>query len=205
MNLYLVTPPSIEPVTLADVKLHTHIGHSVEDGIINNWITAARILAENYQRRAYIGQIWEMAFDCFPELPIYFPRAPLIGLMTIKCYDQDNAETVVYDSVDNPITTTEEPGTEPSTNANYFVDENSEPGRLNFAYGKTWPSITPRSMSAVKIRFAAGYGLTAADVPATVKDAIYLYCAYRNENRAGEIERAPRQFYDILTPDRIWM
>jgi uncharacterized phiE125 gp8 family phage protein len=204
-SLKLITPPEIEPVTLAEVKLHAHIDHSVQDSILEGWITTARMLAEDYQRRAFIGQMWEVAFDSYPETPIYLPRAPLIGVVSIKIYDYLNAETVLYSVADNPITTTEEAGIDFSTNSDFLIDTDSEPGRIGFAYNKTWPSTTLRSMSAVKIRFAAGYGLEASNVPATVKDAIMLYCTYRNENRAAEVDEAPKQFFNLLSPDRMYL
>jgi hypothetical protein len=200
-SLKLITPPSLEPVTAEEVKLHAHISHSVEDALIDMWIKSGRILAEDFQRRAYVGQIWEIAFDSLPELPIYIPRPPLIGIMTIKIYDTLGSETVLYDSIDNPITTTEEGGVEPSTNSDFIIDTKSEPGRLEFAYGKTWPSITPRKINACIIKFAAGCGLEADDVPENIKDAIILYCTARSENRAGESDFLDK-FHDILGPSR---
>jgi uncharacterized phiE125 gp8 family phage protein len=201
-SLKLITPPSVEPVTAADVKLHAHISHDVEDQLIELWISAARSLAEDFQRRAYIGQKWEIAFDGFPCMPIYIPRPPLISVDSIKCYDILGSETVLYSIADDPLTTTVEPGANAATNSDFIIDTNSQPGRIDFAYGKTWPSITPRSMNALIIRFTAGYGLTAAAVPQAVKDAIMLYCTYRSENRAGETEEAPKQFYNLLWPQR---
>jgi hypothetical protein len=204
-SLKRITDPAIEPVTVSELKKHTHIDYSEEDTILSNWITTARMLAEDFQRRSFIAQVWEIAFDFFPTLPIYLPRSPIIGLMSIKYYDYQNTETTLYDSVDNPITTTEEPGTTLETNEDFLVDTDSEPGRLGFAYSKLWPSVVLRSMNAVKIRYAAGYGLTAATVPAPVKDAIQLYCAWRNENRAAEAGEAPDQFYNLLWPKRLFL
>jgi hypothetical protein len=204
-SLHLVTPPEIEPVTAAEVKLHTHISGSTEDTIIEGWIASARMLAEDYQRRAFIGQMWEMSFDCFPDTPIFVPRSPLIGVMSIKCYDVYNTETVLYSIADNPITTTTEAGPDGSDNDDFIIDTDSQPGRIGLAYNIVWPSITLRPMNAVKIRFAAGYGLKTEDVPAQVKDAIMLYCAYRNENRAAEVDEAPKQFYNLLSPNRIYL
>jgi hypothetical protein len=149
--------------------------------------------------------MWEIAFDCFPDMPLFLPRTPCIGVVSIKIYDYANVETVLYNCHDNPITTTEEPGTDLAANSNFIIDTDSQPGRIGFAYNIQWPSVTLRSMSAVKIRFAAGYGLDASDVPATVKDAIMLYCAYRSENRACEVDEAPKQFYNLLAKDRVYL
>jgi len=201
-SLKLITPPAIEPVLASEVKLHAHISHSVEDALIEEWISSGRSLAEDFQRRAYIGQKWEVAFDGFPGTPIILPRPPLISVDFIKCYDNLGAETILYYIADDPITTPVEPGVDGATNSDFIIDTNGQPGRIDLAYEKTWPSITPRSIKALVIRFSAGYGLTAASVPQTVKDAIMLYCTYRNENRAGETEEAPEQFYNLLWPQR---
>jgi hypothetical protein len=93
-----------------------------------------------------------------------------------------------------------------------IIDTSSEPGRISLGYSVQWPTVTLRPINSVKIRFTAGYGdaggtTTTPDfviesVPSSVKDAIYVYCAWRNENRAGEVD-LPKQFYDILRPDRI--
>ena len=203
-SLKLITAPEIEPVTLAEVKLHARISHAVENDILEKWIKAARIEAENFQRRAFVGQIWELAFDAFPTtLPIQLPRAPLLQLISIKCYDYANVETILYYDGYNPVTTTEE-GIDSAANSDFIVDTKSEPGRVTLAYGITWPSVTLRSIDAVKIRYAAGYGIEADDVPENVWDAIILYCTWRNDNRAAETD-FPKQFYDLLSGDRLYL
>lgn len=202
-SLKLITAPELEPVTLAEVKLHARISHAVEDSILTKWIKSARIEAENFQRRAYIGQIWELAFDAFPAVPIQLPRAPLMQLISIKAYDYEDTETILYYDGYNPITTTEE-GEDSAENSDFIVDLKSEPGRVTLAYGQIWPSITPRSIDCLKIRYAAGYGIEAADVPENVWDAIILYCTWRNDNRAAEAA-FPKQFYDLLSGDRLFL
>ena len=87
--------------------------------------------------------------------------------------------------------------------SNYFVDTDHEPGRINLEHGISWPAVTLRDINGLKIRFVAGYGDAATDVPQAAKEAITLYCAYRNENRIGETE-VPKAFYDILRPDRVY-
>ena len=200
-----ITPPEIEPVTLAEVKLHAHIDHSVQDSIINSWIKGSRTIVEAYQRRALIGQIWEMSFDCFPALPIDLPMAPLMQLISIKYIDCNGTETTLYYDGYNPVSTTEEGGDEPSTNSEFIVDTSGSPGRLSHAYSCVWPSVVLRPIDAVKIRFACGYGIDREDVPENVRDAIMLYCTYMNENRAGEVIQPPRQFFDLIAFDRMYV
>lgn len=186
MSLKVITPPAVEPVSVEEVKLHTHISHSVEDSLLSTWIKSARELAEGFQRRAFITQTLEISFDSYPEMPISIPRPPLVSVSSVKYYDCENNENTI------------ELGS-------LIIDIDHEPGRLCWAYDKTWPSVTLRPMNCLKIRYIAGYGDLADKVPAAVKDAIMLYCAFRNENRAAEIDSAPKQFFDLLRPDRMYL
>lgn len=191
-SLKLITPPTVEPVTVDEVKIYTHIDHDVDDNLISSWIKTARILAENYQRRAYYEQVWELSFDDFPDLPLLIPRPPLTSIDFIHYYDSD--DTMTNMDLDN-----------------FIVDTNNEPGRLAHAYNEIWPSVTLKPIDSVRIRYTCGfqemYSTTTTfapentTIPENVKDAIYLYCAYRNENRSGEIEKTPGQFYDLLNQD----
>jgi uncharacterized phiE125 gp8 family phage protein len=182
-RLKLITPPTVEPVTVDDVKLHTHISHDVEDTLIAGWIKSGREFAEGFHNRSYLTQVYELSFDRFPCLPIALPRSPVSAVAWIRYYDAYNAEWT-FDT------------------ANYQVDTDNFPARICLAHGVSWPGTTLRPMNAVKIRYTAGFGSTAASVPETVKDAIMLYCAHRNENRAGE-EDIPETIYNLLRTDRL--
>ena len=205
MKIKVITPPQIEPVTVEDVKLCAHIDHDIEDKIIALWIKTGRELAENYQKRSYITQILEQSFDGFPCVPFNLARPPLIGVMTITYTDSDGLTTTLYDSgIDyiSSTTTTGSPFTPPSTNSDFIIDTDGEPGRIDLAYLKTWPNVTLQPINSVKVRYAAGYGEYAEDVPEYIKDAIMLYCIYRNENRAGEVQETPSHFYNLLRQER---
>ena len=177
-KIEIVTGPEVEPVTAAEVRLHTHISHTEEDAIINRWITAGRRLAEGYQQRAYITQTLRASFDEWPSFPLELPYSPLQSVTSVTYYDQEGNSAAF--STDDLI-----------------VDTSSEPGRIDLAYGVSLPSTSLQSIDAVKIVYVVGHGETAASVPAEVCDAILLYCAWRYENRTAETG-APRAFYDML-------
>jgi uncharacterized phiE125 gp8 family phage protein len=137
-SLKLIIPPIIEPVTVEEVKIYTHIDHDVDDKLIAQWIKTARILAENFQNRAYYEQTWELSFDSFPTLPLQFPRPPLARVDFIKYYDCANILTTL--------------------NINDFIiDTNREPGRITHTYLSSWPSTTLRTIDAVRIRYTCGF------------------------------------------------
>jgi len=106
----------------------------------------------------------------------------------VKYYDTDGTETTFYDSTDT---------------SQLIIDTDSEPGRISLAYGKSWPTTSLQPINGVRVRFVAGFGASEGATPAPVRDAVMLYVAYRNENRAADDGSAPDQFYDLLRPDSI--
>jgi hypothetical protein len=204
-SIKIITPPAIEPVTVEEAKLAARIDYDVEDALVAMWIQSGRELAEGFQRRAYIRQTVEVSYDAFPRSPFVLPRSPMVRPVITPTGEATT--TVGPDDDPAPIFTfkyyaTDNTETEYDPN-NLIIDYNSEPARVSLSYSLTWPIVTLRPIDAVRVRFCAGYGTSASSVPATVKDAIILYCTYRNENRAAEVESVPRQFFDLLRPDRI--
>ena len=57
----LITPPSIEPLTLSEVKLFLRVDGTQEDSLLNSLILAARELAEKYIGHMLITQNWQMS------------------------------------------------------------------------------------------------------------------------------------------------
>ena len=109
-------------------------------------ITGARQYAEQELRRYLITQTVDAYFHKFPDGCFYLP--PLQTVSSITYVDLDGVtQTLDTDQ--------------------YLVDDVSIPARIEPIYGATWPS-TRDQMSAVKVRFVAGYG-TAGDVPECIK------------------------------------
>jgi uncharacterized phiE125 gp8 family phage protein len=165
MALKIYAAPAVEPVSLAEAKLHCKIDGSEEDASMNIWITTARETVEGIARRALISQTWDMFLDEFPEgdeLKIPFPPLQSTGL------------TVQYTNQDNVIAT--------FNSVNYAVDIYSEPGRIKLVYGSAWPGDTLYALNGVHVRFTAGFGAAAA-VPLKYKQAILLLVGHWYANR----------------------
>jgi len=180
----LDTGPTVEPVTAEEVKTYARVAHAVEDYLISSWISAARKLAEDYQHRSYLTQTYKLVYDSFPESIIEFPRPPLVSVEQVAYYDYEDTETVF-------------------ASTNYTVDTISEVGRLSLNYQVQWPTVTLRPINGVIIDFTSGYSSAAGAVPESVKNAIYLYCTHMYENRESENGTIPKEFYDLLRPDRM--
>jgi len=138
---------------------------SVEDDLLNSFITAARQYCENFQNRSYISQTWELWLDAFPiQNFIKIPLPPLQAIgVSVKYYDINDTEA-------------------PFNPSNYFVDTKSEPGWVVLNTGCLWPSTTLRPANGVCVEFIAGYGVATA-VPKKVKQAMLLLISHWYENR----------------------
>ena len=194
MALTLITAPAIEPVLIADAKVHLRIPSAVtaDDTYITALIVVARQWIENYTNRSLITQTWDWTMDSFPRFPVKVPKSPLQSVTNIKYYDTDDTEAT-WDS------------------DYYAVDIASTPGRIDIAYGCATPSVSLRYMNGVVVRFIAGYGLAAANVPTNVIHAIKVMISHYYEYREpvlstfrGEaLSEVPLTVYSLLANERI--
>lgn len=200
MHLVKVTPPAIEPITLGEAKLHLRVDFDTDDALIQTFISAAREVAESYVKQAFITQTWKLLLDFFPTaggyfnpavrqiwsslggfpsgvgpypgmLPnsggvIFIPKAPLQSITSIQYYDLNNTLQTVDPSVYTVIAAT--------------------PGQVQPNYGKIWPYTRPTA-GAIQITFVAGYGDSAATIPAAIKAAMKLMIGNWYENRESVV------------------
>jgi uncharacterized phiE125 gp8 family phage protein len=179
-----IVPPSVEPVTLSELKSQTHITHGYQDDTLNSYIRAGRIHAEDYQRQSYITQDWLLTIDCLPNDYLLLLRGPVQELLSIKMYDIDNTEYTL-DLND------------------FYLENDHNPAKLIVNSGASIPNIELRKTGGIKIEYRAGYGDTPADVPADVKHAIILFASFADDNRAAEVEELPMSIKNLLQPRRI--
>lgn len=165
MSLKLITAPAAEPVDLTLAKAHCRITDSQQDALVTLAIESARQAVDGQNGvlgRALITQTWELVLDCFPSEFIRIPLPPLQSVVSIKYQDPDGIEQTL------------DPG-------RYLVDTASQPGGV-VVDADGWPE-TDDTANAVVIRFVAGYGATAASVPAPIRSAILLQVGDLIENR----------------------
>lgn len=180
----VITGPASEPVTLNEAKLHCRIDGTDEDSLVTNLIVAAREYCESYQNRAYITQTIEMVLDGWPRFPLSITRPPLASVASVKYYGTDNTEYTL-------------------DAAKYYVDTNSEPGRICLAHGVSLPTVTLREISSVKITYTAG----AATVSKKVIQAILMLVGhwYANREATGKMtDELQFAVHSLLAMDRVW-
>jgi uncharacterized phiE125 gp8 family phage protein len=187
MALVVVTPPAIEPVTLPQVKLHARVDHNDDDGLLEQKATAARQYVERFLGRPLISTTFDLFYDAFPLGVITLPKSPVLSVTEIEYLDADGAEMSLVEGDD------------------YTVDVAS--GRI--APGDAgWPS-TDSVVSSVRIRFVAGYGATADEVPLPLREAVLQLAAQLYEHREAALygqTAAPLPYGvdDILSEYREW-
>lgn len=188
MALIRITAPAVEPLTIAEAKLHCRVDGSDEDALITALIVAAREQAEHETGRALVTQTWELVHDEFPEAFV-LRRAPIQSVTSIKYLDDATGAEQTLDPAD------------------YLLDKDSEPGYVVPAYGKAWPATWPVP-NAVRVRYVCGYGLAAA-VPVAIKQwmllAIGTMYAQRETFVTGQIGSIPDRFWaGLLDPYRLY-
>ena len=192
MSLRLVTDCTVEPVTADEVHDFLRLPTTLDYAVINLLIKSARQYAENYCKRAFNPQVWQLTLDGFPSGGIEIPRPPLSTAssgVVITYYDSSAALQTLGSSA-------------------YTVDYESEPGLIvPSTLDDEWPE-TNEQLNAVKIQFTAGYpydvagGGSTITVPEAIKTWIKMRVGAMYENRepiqAGNRYELPRSYIDGL-------
>ena len=151
-HIDLVTGPTAEPISTANMKTFLRVDHSTQDTLIDTLVQTARERVENDTGQALITQTWDIWLDAFPSERVFtIPKVPLASVTSIKSYDDDDTESTFSD-------------------AKYFVDTVGD--RIALNTDDDWPTDL-RAVNAAVIRVVVGYGATGASVPAPLNLAIY--------------------------------
>lgn len=170
-SLSLITPPTQEPVSLAEVKAHLRVATDGDDALLSALIVTARSVAESLTGRALLAQTWRLYLDQAPsQRYLILPKAPLLSVAQVCSYDESDNLTVFASS-------------------NYLVDSASQPGRLVLRGLYSWPQIL-RTANGLEVTYTAGYGTAAAQVPAAIRQGLLAHVAHLYQNRG-----------DYLSPD----
>ena len=154
----VTTQPTVEPVTVAELKTYAAIDTDATDTLIESFIEATRMSTEEYLGQALISQTITSVLEFWPGKIVELPRPPLISITGVFTVDEDDDETE-YDS------------------DNYYLNTIATPGRLIIKRGSTMPINTSRDYGRFIIRSVHGYGTEASDVPKPIIEGINLWAA----------------------------
>jgi uncharacterized phiE125 gp8 family phage protein len=182
MSYKIITPATVEPVTLAEARAHLRIeafgsplAHP-DDDQVEMMLTSARQFCEEYTGLALSDQTIEFAYDEFPDGNIELPLTPCTAITSIKYFDVDDVETTL-------------------SNALYALDDYSKPNKIRLTLNSVWPS-TNDDANNVKVRVEVGNA--PANVPFPIKSAILLLLGNFYENRQQDQLGSGRNTFNSL-------
>ena len=197
MQVKLITPPTIEPVALNDLKLHLRIDVDAvdEDEYLEGLIMATRGHVEDVTGRKLLTQTWDYFLDGWPSCN--FIKLPFGNL-------QDGlgvAPIVTWKDTDGTVTTL-------TVATDYLVETNGEGiGRIVLPFSVSWPSGTIYPSKPISIRFVCGW-TTAALIPFKITAAIKLIAAdlyeQRGEPVVGQTVVENKVADRLLASSRLW-
>ena len=184
----IITAASVEPVTLNEAKLHLKMdGVTADDALIETLIEAARQSAEEYCGIKFIDTVVEDVFDRFPKGGFqnndcfYLMVGNVSSVDYVKYYDE-NGSLQTWNT------------------SQYLVDNYRKQARICLMPNVTFPTYDSDRANGVLVRYNAGFGATAADVPAVIKQAILLIIGYLYNNREDKIKNLPSLSEHLLQP-----
>ena len=179
MRLTLLSPPAGEPVDLAEAKAWLRVGSAAEDGLIAGLIAAARERVEAETGLALMAREVRETLEAWPARrgPAHGQAfTPLLGpLIAVSA-----ARLIAPDGRVEPWDPAE------------WRAEPGEPGRIVAILPFGLPPIAPRG-GRMEIDYRAGYGASAADAPAALREAVLRIAgeAYADARSAERAERGP--------------
>ena len=198
MALVQITPPTVEPVTLAETKQHLRLSTaaSVEDDLLNSYITVARKQAENLMRRQINDATWRLLLPAFPlnsKGAIELPRPPLTT--------STSEVSITYTNSTFGVTTL--------GSTFYTIDINHTLPRIypseNSSNENRWSDLDLADIpNAVTVNYVSGYSSTVADttIPAEIKLWVKMkvgqFYEYREPITTDQYRQVPRTHFDGL-------
>lgn len=173
--LQLVTAPVADPVTIADLKVHSKIDTTAEDSELAGYLAAATQTVEGHLNRALMPQTWRYSLQNFPgrnyvngvrdfsSLAEYYrwnfieiPRPPLRSISLFTYTDTQGIVGNMQQGYDSAV-------------GNYLLDVDSEPGRVVLPYSGLWPTTVLSPSLPIALTFLCGYSAMfgTADVSTT--------------------------------------
>ena len=162
MPLILLTPPAVEPLSLAEAKHFLRVDHDDDDDLIAALVTGARGHVEAATRRALVTQAWRITLDAWPPGGcIRVLMAPLQSVSAVRLRDSAG-DASELDA------------------AAFSVVAGSAPGLIETPAGLPAPL---RRHGGIEIDVIAGHGDAATDVPEPLRQAVRMLLAHWYENR----------------------
>jgi uncharacterized phiE125 gp8 family phage protein len=156
--------PASEPVTLAEVKYQCNITDTTSDTLLTSYIAAARAYVEAMCGFKLVDQTLNLRASSWCDLKHFLVR-PISAITSIKYLDELGVEQTLADTV-------------------YRLVDGRHPSVV-LKPSQVWPAIYAVE-DAIRIVATVGFG-DIDDVPANIKQAIYLLVSSWFESREDQV------------------
>ncbi len=184
-----ITPPTVKPVTLEELKAAARVDFNDDDQILLAYLDAAIDHLDGWSGilgRAIVNQEWRINASVWPSYAIVLPFGD-VSAATVKYVGVSGAEFTLPEFA-------------------YEVVETATGSMLRFRNAFDRPALANDRSDAVQITFTTGYGEDATKVPASIKVAIMLLAAHWYENREAtggiDVRKLPLAVDALITPHR---
>ncbi|MES2905719.1 MAG: head-tail connector protein [Pseudomonadota bacterium] len=161
MPATLITPPSEEPITLAELKAHLRLENDDEDDLLSRMISAARLHVESITRRVLVEQGWRAYLDRWPvKRKVALPVAPVNAITQVRVYNDAGDASII-------------------SALSYTLDPARAPAVLIIRPAVLAPTAYA---NGIEIDMTCGYG-EPSDVPAPLREAVLRLAALWFESR----------------------
>ena len=208
--LTVVRAPAAEVLTRDEAKRWARISNDHEDDVFDDLLPACRAHFERWTDRALITQTLEVETH-YPRgrewnrEPLYLPRAPLRAVVYAALLSEEDGPWRQANGapIDDDDLAAEASGIElPTTAYRADVDGDGAGAFVPIRPG-SWPDLpqtdaTRREMRRIRIRYTAGHGDQASDVPPEIRHAIRRLLATQHEWRQDVVEETPSGLPDAI-------
>jgi uncharacterized phiE125 gp8 family phage protein len=153
MTIIELTPPTAEPLTLGEIRAHLRLETEEEDALLLALAIVAREHLERETGLVLAARDFRLCLDDWPADGIVtIARGPVRTVASVTVYDGEGEPQAV-------------------DLAGHLLDGEARPARL-------WLRDVPqpgRAINGIEVEFAAGFGESGAEVPETLKRAMFLH------------------------------
>jgi uncharacterized phiE125 gp8 family phage protein len=171
MRLQELEPPTEEPLSLSEAKLHLRITHDADDDALQALIKAAREMCEGWTGLSLVTRTYAFTADGWDGHPLELPMPPLQSVDEIAVYNANGEENIFDED-------------------SYYAETAGRPGRVILKEAAT-PPQPGLAIGGIEFRYTAGFG-AAATVPSSLKQGMLRLVAHLYMNRGDAIETAVR-------------
>ena len=177
MTAILITPPAIEPLSLAEAKLWLRLDGTDEDATVAALIAAARLAVELASGRKLIAQGWRIMLDAWPaDATIRLPLSPVRAVTAVRVRDGAGLATELSSAV-------------------WTADVNRDPALIHLRAPPLQPGLVT---GGIEIDVDCGFGNDAEAVPEPLRQAIRVLVARWFENRGdAALPQLPPEFVSL--------